>query len=385
MNDVSVLTRTEDTVSPDRTSGGKAHFEVLDGLRGSAAFLVVAFHIIGIPLGFNNSRNLLHHAYLAVDFFFGLSGFVIGYAYDDRWSRMTMLQFFKLRLIRLHSLVILGATMGLASYLFDPYGKHLQQTPLFTLLLAYLASVLLIPSPSVQNRIGETHTLNSPSWSLTQEYLANIAYALVLRRLRTRVLAIIAVLGGLILLWEALQRGSLDAGWGYRNFWMAPIRLTFPFVTGLWLYRVHDRLPRIRLGFLPLTVALLAAFMMPVLPKFGSFSSNGLYDALCVLLIFPAILVAGSHSDAGRGLMGLCRVSGRLSYPLYMTHYPFMYVYANWVETTHPARALQIQVALLLTPSVIFFSWLAVKFFDEPIRAKLRRYSVQKGTLHLTK
>ena len=61
MDGVSVLSRTEDAVSADRTSGGKAHFEVLDGLRGSAAFLVVAFHLIGIPLGFNNSKNLLHH------------------------------------------------------------------------------------------------------------------------------------------------------------------------------------------------------------------------------------------------------------------------------------------------------------------------------------
>jgi peptidoglycan/LPS O-acetylase OafA/YrhL len=126
---------------------------------------------------------------------------------------MITLQFFKLRLIRLHPLVVLGATMGLASYLLAPYGGHLQQTSLVTLLLAYLASVLLVPSPNVQNRVGETHTLNSPWWSLTQEYLAKIGYALVLRRLRTRVLGIIAMFGGLILLWEALQRGSLDAGW----------------------------------------------------------------------------------------------------------------------------------------------------------------------------
>lgn len=377
MNAISAPGNTSRIGLLDHTGNGKVHFEVLDGLRGSAAFLVVAFHIIGIPLGFNNSKNLLHHAYLAVDFFFGLSGFVIGYAYDDRWSRMTALQFFKLRLIRLHPLVILGATMGLASYLFDPYGKHLQQTPPFTLLLAYIASVLLIPSPSVQNRIGETHTLNSPSWSLTQEYLANIGYALVLRRLRTTVLAVIAVLGGSILLWKALQRGSLDAGWGYGNFWMAPIRLIFPFVTGLWLYRVHDRLPRMRLGFLPLTAALLVAFTVPVLPKLGSFSFNGLYDALCVLLVFPAILVAGSHLNAGTGFMRLCKASGRLSYPLYMTHYPFMYIYANWVETKHPSQGSQIQVALLLAPLVIFVAWVAVKFFDEPIRTKLRRYSAQ--------
>jgi len=379
MDGVSVLSRTGDTVSADRTSGGKAHFEVLDGLRGSAAFLVVAFHIIGIPLGFNNSKNLLHHAYLAVDFFFGLSGFVIGYAYDDRWSRMTTLEFFKLRLIRLQPLVILGATMGLASYLLDPFGKHLQQTPLLTLLLAYLASLLLVPSPSVQNRVGETHTLNSPSWSLTQEYLANIGYALVLRRLRTRTLAIIAVISGLVLLWAALQRGSLDAGWGYKNYWMAPIRLAFPFVAGLWLYRVYDRLPRINIGFLPLSAALLAAFMTPVLPKLGSFSCNGLYDALCVLVVFPAILIAGTHSRPGSGLIAICKASGRLSYPLYMTHYPFMYVYANWVETKHPAHGQQVYVALFLAPFVILFAWVAVKFFDEPIRTKLRHYGFQRG------
>ena len=372
MTFVSTAVKTNDIIQPDRTSSGKAHFEVLDGLRGSAAFLVVAFHIIGIPLGFNNSKNLLHHAYLAVDFFFGLSGFVIAYAYDDRWSRMGTWQFFKLRLIRLHSLVVLGATMGLASYMLDPYGKDLQQTPLVTLLLAYVASVLLVPSPTVQNRVGETHTLNSPSWSLTQEYLANVAYALILRRLRTSVLAVIAVVTGAVLLLEALQRGSLDAGWGYSNYWMAPIRLAFPFVTGLWLFRVHDRLPRFKVGFLPLSILLLGAFAVPVLPKLGTFSCNGLYDAICVLLVFPVILIGGAHSNAGFGLTGLCKASGRLSYPLYMTHYPFMYVYANWVETRHPARATQREVALLLVPLVISVAWLAVKFIDEPIRAKLR-------------
>jgi peptidoglycan/LPS O-acetylase OafA/YrhL len=188
-------------------------------------------------------------------------------------------------------------------------------------------------------------------------------------------LAIIAVISGLVLLWAALQRGSLDAGWGYKNYWMAPIRLAFPFVAGLWLYRVYDRLPRINLGFLPLTAALLAAFMTPVLPKLGSFSCNGLYDALCVLVVFPAILIAGAHSRPGSGLMAICKASGRLSYPLYMTHYPFMYVYANWVETKHPTQEQQVYVALLLAPFVILFAWVAVKFFDEPIRTKLRRHS----------
>ena len=59
---------------PETTSGGKARFEILDGLRGSAALLVVLFHIQGITVLFEGRRVLLHHAPLAVDFFFALSG-----------------------------------------------------------------------------------------------------------------------------------------------------------------------------------------------------------------------------------------------------------------------------------------------------------------------
>ena len=87
-------------ITVGHTSSGKEHFEVLDGLRGSAAFLIVLFHIFNYPFGFRPPLHLMHHAYLAVDFFFGLSGFVVAYAYDDRWTRMTMLQFFRIRLIQ---------------------------------------------------------------------------------------------------------------------------------------------------------------------------------------------------------------------------------------------------------------------------------------------
>ena len=103
-------------VSSAAYSDTKPHYELLDGLRGVAALLVIWYHVFE---GFATSPydQKFNHGYLAVDFFFILSGFVIGYAYDDRWGKtLTIKQFFKRRLIRLHPMVILGAVFGAISY-----------------------------------------------------------------------------------------------------------------------------------------------------------------------------------------------------------------------------------------------------------------------------
>src|ERR1700677_377255 len=240
-------------ITVDRTSGGKEHFEVLDGLRGSAAFLIVLFHAFNYPFDFSPPLHLMHHAYLAVDFFFGLSGFVVAYAYDDRWTRMSIPQFFRIRLIRLHPLVLLGATLGLLVYIFDPFGNAINQTSAPMLMLAYVTSLLLLPSPPVGGRAEETQALNGPAWSLMQEYLGNIAYALIFRKLRAVTLGIIFAVTGLLLIWVANTKGSLDGGWGLPEIWMAPLRLTVSFVMGLWLYRIHGRLRHPKIGLLALS------------------------------------------------------------------------------------------------------------------------------------
>ncbi|MGN1359501.1 MAG: acyltransferase family protein, partial [Kiritimatiellia bacterium] len=97
----------------------KPRFEVLDGLRGIAALLVVAFHLLESYSGGDHTRQILNHGYLAVDFFFVLSGFVIGYAYDDRWGQgLTLREFFKRRLVRLHPMVVFGTLLGAALFYF---------------------------------------------------------------------------------------------------------------------------------------------------------------------------------------------------------------------------------------------------------------------------
>ena len=320
MNDALIQQKSGDVVRPDRTSSGKEHFEVLDGLRGSAAILIVIFHAFNYSFGWDTPLSLMHHAYLAVDFFFGLSGFVVAYAYDDRWARMSTLQFFRIRLIRLHPLVLVGATFGLLGYLFDPFGKGINHTPAPMLLLAYVTSLLLLPSPPVGGRQNESQALNGPAWSLMQEYLGNIAYALILRRLRALTLGIIFGVSGLLLIWVANVKGSLDGGWGYPEIWMAPLRLTVSFVMGLWLYRIQGRIRRPKIGLLVLSILLVIIFQAPKFPNAGGLSFNGLYDAACVLFLFPLIIICGAHSDAGAGMMRLCKFSGRLLSPLHHTY-----------------------------------------------------------------
>ena len=91
-------------ISSSAFSDTKAHYDLLDGLRGVAALMVIWYHIFeGYAFAGGSIIETFNHGYLAVDFFFILSGFVIGYAYDDRWGRnLTMKSFFKRRLIRLH-------------------------------------------------------------------------------------------------------------------------------------------------------------------------------------------------------------------------------------------------------------------------------------------
>jgi peptidoglycan/LPS O-acetylase OafA/YrhL len=366
----------------DRTSSGKEHFEVLDGLRGSAAFLIVVFHVFNYTFFFQGPFALVHHAYLAVDFFFALSGFVVAYAYDDRWTRMSIVQFFRIRLIRLHPLVLVGATLGLLGYVLDPFSKMRNHTALPMLVLAYLTSLLLLPSPPVGGRHNESQALNGPAWSLMQEYLGNIAYAVILRRLRAVTLGIIFGVSGLCLVWVANSKGSLDGGWDYPNIWMAPLRLTVSFVMGLWLYRIHDRIRLPKMGLLVLSILLVVCFQMPVFPKLGEFSMNGLYDAACVLFLFPFIILCGAHSKAGPGMINLCKFSGHLSYPLYITHIPFVYVLAGFAWTTHPSLNVKLTWIFLLIPFQVTVAWLVLKYFDEPVRAWLtRRYVIKPTTV----
>src|ERR1700748_2956233 len=103
---------------PNLGLNSKPHYPILDGLRGVAAVMVVFFHVFEAH-STSHFDQIMNHGYLAVDFFFVLSGFVIGYAYDDRWTKMNFSGFMKRRLIRLHPMVVMGMIVGAICFYFQ--------------------------------------------------------------------------------------------------------------------------------------------------------------------------------------------------------------------------------------------------------------------------
>nr|WP_319397402.1 acyltransferase [uncultured Carboxylicivirga sp.] len=344
---------------------GKEHYHILDGLRGVAALAVVLFHYLEwIHSDF--SENIIGHGFLAVDFFFCLSGFVIAYAYDSRISQMGLKQFFVSRLFRLHPLVIAGAILGLIAMFADPFANQAEGQSIGFVLLIFLSSVLMIPLPIMEERGFNLFSLNAPSWSLFWEYIANVLYGLILVRLSRKVLWVFLVIAAAALLWVSHSAGNLLGGWSGGTFADGGIRMMYSFLAGLLIFR-SGWILKIKLGFVVLSILLFAAFMMPW------FSHNWLVEWVMVILYFPLVVSLGAGASVSGWLKKLCIFMGKISYPLYMTHYAFMWWFGNYYTTQNPPQEYLPWIIGLGTVAMVFFAWLVMFFYDEPVRKFLNR------------
>lgn len=343
----------------------KKHFELLDGLRGVAAIAVVLFHFMEWVYT-DPSQNFIGHGFLAVDFFFCLSGFVIGYAYDDRLAQMGVLEFFKSRAIRLHPLVIAGSVLGLLAFLFDPFGGHPELYSTGKIALAFLCSLLLIPFPVIADRGFNLFSFNAPSWSLFWEYVANIVYALVLYKISRRYLVLLTVLSAAAILFVGYRAGNLLGGWSGPTFWDGGARVAYSFLAGLLIYR-SNWIIKNRLGFIGIAILLFLAFVMP-------FSKwNWLSEPLVVLVYFPFLIALGAGSSLTTNFKKFCLFLGNISYPLYMTHYAVLWMFGNYYTTNKPAAT---QLTFIIISGIVLLigaAYLVMVGYDIPVRNYLSR------------
>lgn len=341
----------------------KQHFEILDGLRGFAALAVVTFHFMEWVYT-NPSENFIGHGFLAVDFFFCLSGFVIGYAYDDRIAKMGFLKFLTSRVIRLHPLVVAGSVLGLLAFLFDPFGGHPELYSTGKIILTFFCSVFMIPLPVIEDRGFNLFSFNAPAWSLFWEYVANIVYGFVLYRIGRSILLLLTVVSALAICYVAHRAGNLLGGWSGPTFWDGSARISYSFLAGLLIYR-SNWIIKNKLGFIGLSALLLIAFITP------SSAWNWLSEPFIVLLYFPLLIALGAGATLTPGLKKLCIFSGKISYPLYMTHYAALWMFGNYYTTHKPGTT---QLTLIIITGVVLLvglAYLVMVFYDIPVRKYL--------------
>ncbi|HEY9542085.1 acyltransferase family protein [Prevotella sp.] len=376
----------------------KPHYQLLDGLRGVAALLVLWYHVnegygfAGYVNGVSDgSITHFNHGYLAVDFFFILSGFVIGYAYDDRWRQgFTNKEFFRRRLIRLHPMVVLGAVIGLATFLLQGGVKwDGTSVPLSLTMLALLCAMFMIPAfPGSSYDVrgnAEMFSLNGPAWSLFFEYIGNILYALLLHRLSTKMLGVLTAILGALLAWftmgDVAGTGSFGVGWTLDglNFWGGMLRMMFPYTMGMFLSRIFKPV-KVRGAFWICSLVMVLLFAVPYINGTQPFCWNGLFEAACIILVFPVLVWLGaSGTTTDDRSTRICRFLGDISFPLYIIHYPFMYLFYAWMirhEAYNFASCPWLSMGVMAGNIVL--AYLCLKFFDLPIRQWLNRKTAGK-------
>lgn len=363
----------------------KPHYLTLDALRGVAALMVVLFHIMETHMALGGGTykdTLLNHTYLAVDFFFLLSGFVLGYAYDDRKDCLSVGAFLRRRLIRLQPMVVVGGLLGAVLFWFHSapgvgWGG-IPGTSTWTWALVALLGCLLVPVGKGLDIRGwdEMFPLNAVSWSLFYEYVGNLAYVLIIRRLSTRLLgALVSTLAAVMVGWLVWgPTGDVLRGWVMepQHVAVASLRLFLSFGAGLWMARTLRPCP-VRVPFPLLAAALVALFAVPRLGGESAPWMNGLYEALCLLIAFPLIVWLGSgcHVEAPPE----ARVDtflGDVSYPLYITHFPIVYSYTAFVSNRGLHTLAQAwPYALCAFLIAIAVATLSFRFVDVPLRRRL--------------
>lgn len=320
-------------------------------------------------------RNWPEHAYLAVDFFFMLSGFVIAFAYDDRLqARMSLGRFLAVRAARLYPLILLGSALGLGwlvvRYLTigDISALQLSAVIPFALLL------LPVPRPGVA-----AFPVNGPLWSLFFELIANVMYAAGLYRLGRRGLLAVTITSFALYAAAAWINQTVIFGIAFSDtFPFAVPKALAPFLIGVLIYRYGlFTTTTSNRAALTSTVLLLVVLWAPV-PRTGPIGV--LYDIMVDVTIFPLIVMIGSCAPSGTAMIRAWALVGALSYPLYVLHQPLLNLLDHMAFPDSPDPTAMGLWAAGVAAATLTLAWIGLRYYDEPVRAWIARKWLGRGS-----
>jgi len=366
----------------------KQKFEILDGLRGIAAISVMFMHFLqDLPI------PILQSAYLSVDVFFMLSGFILTQAYGERLRQESWWgEYLKRRVIRLYPMICIGLTIGLVSLVV----MRIHSSAAFSfgnLAAASGQNYFLVPYLgrfSVSGFVGAANhglpavddpgvfPLNPPAWSLFFELFASVVLISAFRmnarnllRLAYACLGAFVVYGWLVGLDNDKLTVILNQGWSADNFIGGFFRVGYGFLLGVAIGKMHDAGLPVRphwfvAGLVRNDYMLFVAFLlMVVFPT----SIKGIYALAVLMFIAPALVYRGAMlAPSGKAIARISAFLGWISYPLYCVHYPIgrlVFAYAPRGDI-HVVRT-----AILAAGVSIVAAAVLAKFVEEPIRSYL--------------
>ncbi|HEV7692972.1 MAG TPA: acyltransferase [Hyphomonadaceae bacterium] len=328
-------------------------FLLLDALRGVAALAVVSGHL-GDAWGHPISQFYI----LAVDFFFILSGFVIAYAYKSKLAgAMTAPAFWRIRVIRLYPLLVVGALIG-AVAMFVLHGDE-PDVPAWK--IAASAGLAALALPTALFATAMAFPINGPAWSLFFELLANFVYAPVSRFLTHNRLIVLTGVAALLLVIDTLNRGTIESGWSKHELLGGVFRVFFGFTCGLMLYEFRPSW-KLKSVYGWALMAVLGFILL------GPFAFKPLEQLTVSLVVMPAIVWIGSAIEMAGAGVEIVTFLGILSYPIYILHKPVLETSVSVLHKLDPTGAL---IPLWVPLQFAFFiamAWLAFKVIDEPVR-----------------
>jgi peptidoglycan/LPS O-acetylase OafA/YrhL len=332
----------------------KRRFHTLDGLRGIAAIGVLARHASGF-------FPIIPHfeTYLAVDFFFVLSGFVLAHSYGERLrSEIGPIRFLILRLIRLYPLYILAVIVAV---LVPNRFSFAEIAFAIFLLPALTSNRLLFP-------------LNGPSWSIFFEIVANLFYAAISRyRAATKIFVAICAMSAALLVagvvFDGLgfgqHEGAMDAGFLWSSLPAGFIRVGYSFFAGLLVYDLYRR-NWLKFEVPPVVLILVLALILMVHPKGDVLQSA--FDLIAALAGFPILVWVGANCSPSPAAARIYSFLGFISYPIYILQLPLVRAAYTSLD---PKLLPPVTTTVTSLCIMIVIAFVVARYFDAPLRRML--------------
>lgn len=335
-------------------SAPSPRLQTLDGLRGAAALLIMIYHMVpffGTPIP---------EAYLAVDFFFCLSGVVIAKAYQARLEGgLSTSGFFKIRFARFYPLYLFGTLAGILTTLAAlTLGQNSSHWSWDAFLKALPFALLMLPSHFYFNAL---YPFNGPAWSLGFEMLVNLLYAALRPWLSRARLGLLILVSGASLIYLASQKGSLDGGGAWEDSALTAFRALYSFNLGLFIWQSRrSRLPRLNSWALMLGLCLLLCGRPPAEMRVA-------YDLACALFLLPLVVLLGTETDAAESRF--FSFLGGISYAVYAIHGPVMVLLTISCQRAHIEPGLG--SGFFVAAGIVLLASLLNQRYDPPFRRLL--------------